>query len=220
MTSVKGCFTKAMLQSRKWINGTLVENPPTQRKSWPSGAWSIMNALYTLISIVHSHGSWRTKVDSERGWKSLHRILARAFDKTLVLCATSYSTVLHIWQAYISKQVYNILQNHFNKELISSQTDGSIVIRDDRTDEGCVRNSTFLCNIHLFNRNCSTHAQMSTAKKQLSFPTPSGLPPNPTITSQLDESCWGLSLHLCLFSMCVNLAVVISSNNSLVTQGL
>lgn len=117
-----------------------------------------MNALYTLISIVHSHGSWRTKVDSEQGWKSLHWILARAFDKTLVLCATSYSTVLHIWQAYISKQVYNNPRNHFNKELISSQTDGSIVIRDDRTDEGCVRNSTFPCNIHLSNRNAPQHS--------------------------------------------------------------
>jgi len=27
MTSVKGYSTKAILQSRKWINGTLVESP-------------------------------------------------------------------------------------------------------------------------------------------------------------------------------------------------
>lgn len=50
---------KAVLQSRKWINGGLVHSLLMQQNSWPSGAWSIMNAVYTLISVVHSQGSSR-----------------------------------------------------------------------------------------------------------------------------------------------------------------
>lgn len=77
----------------------------------------------------------------------------------------------------------------FQEALISSNSDSSfIVMRDDGTDEGGIRRiylplSSSAALPH------STDAQMSIAKKQLALPAPSGLPPHPTITSQLDEGC-------------------------------
>lgn len=81
--------------------------PPTQRNSWPSGAWSIMNAVYTLISTVCSQGSSGGQKLIQNMVGKIHTNLVLI--KTLVLYATFYSIILHIWQAFVSKCVYNLL---------------------------------------------------------------------------------------------------------------
>lgn len=91
---------------RKQINGSFVD-PPTQRNSWPSGAWSIMNAVYTLISTVCSQGSSGGQKLIQNMVGKIHTNLVLI--KTLVLYATFYSIILHIWQAFVSKCVYNLL---------------------------------------------------------------------------------------------------------------